>query len=62
MASSLLVASMPSRRRTCPSCKHTQSVSVLLRDAKVTCRRCGSVIPSSPAVSTAAPPKPKRRP
>lgn len=33
------------RKRRCASCGGWQAVSILLRDATVTCRRCGAPIP-----------------
>lgn len=46
-------AAMPTFKRRCPKCGHTQAVSVLLQREKVVCRRCGAMIPAGDATPAA---------
>ncbi len=50
-------AGVPMKKRKCPRCGHTQSVSILLKQEAVICRRCGGMIPAPPP-TTQRPQKP----
>lgn len=47
-------AGMPMRKRRCPHCGHIQTVALTLLYQTVTCRRCGSLIPSPEAAGQRA--------
>ncbi|MFO0623962.1 MAG: hypothetical protein U0745_21425 [Polyangia bacterium] len=52
-------AGVPTKKRKCPRCGHIQSVSILLKQEAVTCRRCGGQIPAAPTTAGTRSPKPK---
>lgn len=47
---------IPTKRRKCPVCGYLQSVSIILHQDPVVCRRCGASIPPPPGFP-APPPK-----
>ena len=48
-------AGVPTKKRKCPRCGHTQLVSILLKQESVTCRRCGGMIPAPPTTQQRIP-------